>query len=161
MSWIQLCWISGFEIMGAIRCLIPARSKGPMAENTSSPEPDVYGFILEHIDTVPQLEALVLLWSTRPRGWTCEELGARLYVAPEKVGDLLRDLVRKWLVSESAQAPKRYSYLPKSNEQDEMLGRVQEAYKHDLVRISTMIHAKASSAVREFARAFRFKKDSE
>lgn len=132
-----------------------------MAEDRTSPDSGVYQFILEHIDTVPQLEALVLLWTTRPRGWTCEELGARLYVPPDKVGDLLRDLVRKWFVSESTQLPTRYSYLPKSNEQDEMLARVQEAYKHELVRISTMIHAKASSSVREFARAFRFKKDQD
>jgi hypothetical protein len=40
-----------------------------------------------------------------------------------------------------------------------MMLQVDAAYRRDLVRISTMIHAKASSAVREFARAFRLKKE--
>ncbi len=33
------------------------------------------------------------------------------------------------------------------------------AYRHDLVRISTIIHLKASSGVREFARAFKLKQE--
>jgi sugar-specific transcriptional regulator TrmB len=120
---------------------------------------DAYDFILQHIDSVPHLEALILLWNSRPVGWTCEELATRLYIPSEKVGDLLRDLVRLQWVSESHSLPARYSYLPRSEAQDEMMRQVDAAYRRDLVRISTMIHSKASSAVREFARAFRFKKE--
>ena len=35
------------------------------------------------------------------------------------------------------------------------------AYRRDLVRISTLIHDKASSPIREFARAFRIRKDKD
>ncbi len=62
---------------------------------------DVYEFILENIDTVPHLEALVLLWNSRPVWWTCEELATRLYVPMDKVTQLLRDLVRMELLAES------------------------------------------------------------
>jgi hypothetical protein len=37
--------------------------------------------------------------------------------------------------------------------------RVDTAYRREIVRISTMLHSKTSPSVREFARAFRFKKD--
>ncbi len=121
----------------------------------------VDAFILEHIDSVPQLEALVLLWSSRPTSWTLDELGVRLYLPAEKVVALVRDLTRQWLILESPGPPPRYSYFSRSAEQDEILQRVHEAYRTDLVRISTMIHSKASSAVREFARAFRFKKEQD
>ncbi len=125
----------------------------------TQPGMDAYDFILQYIDTVPHLEALMLLWNSRPVGWTCEELATRLYIPPEKVGNLLRDLVRLQWVTESRSLPARYSYFPRSEDQDEMMRRVDAAYRRDLVRISTMIHSKASSAVREFARAFRFKKE--
>ncbi len=119
---------------------------------------DPYEFILEKVDTVPHLEALMLLWNSRPVGWTCAELGSRLYIPLDKVGDLLRDLVRIQLIAESPTEPPRYSYVAKNSEQDDLMRMVDSAYRQDLVRISTMIHAKASPGVREFARAFLFKK---
>ena len=132
-----------------------------MAEKDSRPGMDAHQFILEFIDSVPHLEALILLWNSRPVKWTSEELASRLYIPAGKVHDLLRDLVRQQLIAEAPGTPVKYSYLARSKEQDEMMRLVDEAYRHDLVRISTMIHSKASSAVREFARAFRFKKEPE
>jgi len=124
-----------------------------------NPGVDAYEFIYDNIDSVPHLEALVLLWNSRPVGWTLAELASRLYVPIDKVEELLRDLVRMQLVAESATAPAKYSYLPKSEEQNDLLVSLDEAYRKDLVRISTMIHSKASSGVREFARAFRLKQE--
>ena len=122
---------------------------------------DPYEFILKYIDSVPHLEALMLLWNSRPVGWTRDEVASRLYVPKEKVGDLLRDLVRLQFITESQGSPPKYSYSVGSGEKDEMMRQVDEAYRRDLVRISTMIHSKASSPIREFARAFRFKKEPE
>jgi hypothetical protein len=119
---------------------------------------DPYEFILDKVDTVPHLEALMLLWNSRPVGWTCAELGSRLYIPLDKVGDLLRDLVRMQLIAESSNEPPRYSYFSRTSEQGELMRMVDTAYRQDMVRISTMIHAKASPAIREFARAFRLKK---
>jgi hypothetical protein len=120
---------------------------------------NVYDFILENIDTVPRLEALVLLWNSRPVWWTSEELTSRLYIPLEKVPQLLRDLVRMELIAESPTSPPKYSYLPKSEEQNELLLSLDNAYRRDLVRISTMIHLKASPGAREFARAFKLKQE--
>ena len=122
---------------------------------------DVYDFILKKMDTVPHLEALMLLWNSRPVGWTCDELGSRLYIPLDKVCDLLRDLVQQQLITESSAEPPRYAYFAKSSDQDELMRLVDAAYRQDLVRISTMIHEKASPSVREFARAFLFKKSKD
>lgn len=120
---------------------------------------DVYEFVLENIDSVPHLEALILLWNSRPVGWTSEELASRLYVPMKQVDELLRDLVRMQLIAESQTDPPKYSYLAKSEEQNELLYSLDAAYRKDLVRISTMIHSKTSSGVREFARAFRLRQE--
>lgn len=120
---------------------------------------DPYQFILENVDSVPHLEALILFWNSRPVGWTCEEMASRLYVPSDQVTHVIRDLVRMHLVQEHASDPLKYSYFPRSEEQNELMRQVDDAYRRDLVRISTMLHSKASSGIREFARAFRFRKD--
>lgn len=130
-----------------------------MTEVNPQPEMNVYEFILENVDSVPHLEALVLLWNSRPVAWTCEELASRLYIPVEKVSTLLADLVRLQLITKVMGPPPKYSYFPRSEDQSEMMRLVDDAYRRDLVRISTMIHSKTSPSVREFARAFRFKKD--
>jgi len=127
--------------------------------NTSDPGIDVFEFVLENIDSVPHLEALILLWNSRPVWWTGEELATRLYVPQKQVEELLRDLVRMQLIAESPAGASKYSYLAKSEEQNELLNSLDSAYRKDLVRISTMIHSKASSGVREFARAFRLRQE--
>lgn len=100
----------------------------------------------------------MLFWNSRPVGWTCEEMASRLYVPPEQVLAILRDLVRLQMVQESSATPAKFSYFPRSQDQNDLMHRIDEAYRRDLVRISTMVHSKASSPVREFARAFRFRK---
>lgn len=122
---------------------------------------DVYEYILETIDSVPHLEAVILLWNSRPVGWTAEELASRLYLPTERVIQVLNDLVRQQLVQQNPSSSAKYSYLPRNEEQDEWMYQVDVAYRRELVRISTMLHTKASSSVREFARAFRIKKDRE
>jgi hypothetical protein len=130
-----------------------------MSEQTPKPGMDPYEFIHEYIDSVPHLEALILLWNSRPVGWTAEELSSRLYAPAEQVGSVIRVLVRLQIVQENPGPPARFSYFPRSDEQNEMMVLVDNAYRRDLVRISTMVHSKASSPVREFARAFRFRKE--
>ena len=60
------------------------------------------------------------------------------------------------LLSREAEA---YRYEPRSPETDTMIARVEAIYRHEIVRISTLIHAKPSAAIRDFARAFRFTKE--
>jgi hypothetical protein len=130
----------------------------PVTEK-KSPRNDPYEFILEKIDSVPHLEALILFWNSRPVGWTHEEMASRLYVSSEQVVEIVRDLIRLQIVQELSAAPAKFSYLSRSPEQDDLMRRIDEAYRRDLVRISTMVHSKASSPVREFARAFRLRKE--
>ena len=118
-------------------------------------------FIAENIDSVPHLEALILLWNSRPVSWSLAELASRLYVTPERAHEILRDLMRLRLVQEMEGPQARFGYLPRSSEQDALMHEVDSIYRKDLVRVSNMSHSKESSPVREFARAFRFRKDPE
>jgi hypothetical protein len=120
---------------------------------------EVDRFILERIDSVPHLEALLLLWRESERAWTSETLAKRLWVVPAVAKGILEDLVRDQLLSPGT-GLNEYRYQP-DPEKDRLLGWVDDIYRKEMIRISTLIHSKASSAVREFARAFRLKKERE
>jgi hypothetical protein len=120
---------------------------------------EVDRFILEWIDSVPHLEALLLLWRESRRAWTPETLAQRLWVVPAVAKGILEDLARDQLLS-AGTGQSEYRYQP-DPEKDRLLGLVDDIYRKEMTRISTLIHSKASSAVREFARAFRLKKERE
>jgi DNA-binding IscR family transcriptional regulator len=123
-------------------------------------EDEVYTFVLDQIETVPHLEALLLLWNSRPQPWTLENLAKRLYVSTEIVNALVNDLVRRSLIVCVHGTPDGYRYS-ESLAQDQLLSTLDLTYRRETVRIATMIHSKPSSSVRDFARAFRFTKERE
>lgn len=131
-----------------------------MKEGNQVPEELVYKFIADEIDTVPHLEALLMLWNSRPKQWLVDEMAKALYVPRETSQRILQELTRRGLISASSE-PERYSYEHQSEEKDALLHSLDVIYRRELVRVSRMIHAKAPAAVREFARAFRFTKDKE
>ena len=112
--------------------------------------------ILDKIRTVPHLEGLLLLWTARPKLWTAQELAQRLYVSSDTASRILLDLCSEDLAVDAGSVPKRYSY---NGAWEQLLSGLEIAYRTDLIRISNLIHSK--SAVHEFAKAFRFKKESE
>jgi hypothetical protein len=116
----------------------------------------VYQFIYEQIDSVPHLEALLLLWNARPQPWLVENLATRLYVSVEVGRSLLQDLARRQLIVAAAKDENLFSYESTSVERDQLMAEVDAVYRREVVRVSTLIHSKPSSSVQEFARAFRF-----
>lgn len=116
---------------------------------------EVDRFILEEIESVPHLEALLLLWKGKPDQWSLQEMADALYISSEAAQAILLDLQQRGFAKlESG----KYSYHA-TLQRNELIAKVDRIYRRELVRISTMIHAKPSAAVRAFARAFRFKKD--
>jgi predicted ArsR family transcriptional regulator len=124
-------------------------------------EDDVFQFIFDNIDSVPHLEALLLLWNSRPAKWSPEDLAKRLYINRNAARDLLQDLSREEIIAPVPDAAEQFYYRTKSPEMDRLIETVDKTYRKEIVRVSTLIHSKASSAVRDFARAFRFTKKRE
>ncbi len=116
---------------------------------------DVEQFVLDEIDTVPHLEALLLFWNKRPQGWTLEEMAKALYVSTEVTRPILADLERRGLIA----LTENNGFLYRSSERDSVVEALDKAYRREVVHISNMIHSKPSASLREFARAFRLKRD--
>lgn len=120
-------------------------------------DPEIEQFLLDSIDTVPHLEALLLLFQSPAVVWTVAELAARIYVNEKQAAGILEDLTRRSLVSRVEQSPAKYQYEPRSQEQRELLDKVARSYRTQLVQVTRFIHSNASAQVRDFARAFRLK----
>lgn len=134
------------------------KSLVPMKEDFQR-RAEVDRFVMDRVDSVPHLEALLLLWRERPQAWSAESLARRLWVKPDVARDILQDLVRERLIV-AMSGSDEFSSQP-DPEVDTLLGSLNDIYRAEMIRISTMIHSKPSSAVREFARAFRLKKEQE
>ena len=105
------------------------------------------------------MEALLLLWDSRPKQWSENEIAARLYVSVDVVRNIVQVLVRRRLISTVANSEKHYWYETRDADGDLLVEAMAATYRRELVRVSTFIHTKASSAVRDFADAFKFKKE--
>jgi hypothetical protein len=122
--------------------------------------PRVARFLLEQIESVPHLEALLLMRDEPRRPWSVEETARRLYVAEEGARRVLDDLVQRRLVrTEPAERDVRYLYDPRLDPDDTLLELVADEYRRHLVQVATLIHSKPSVAIHDFARAFRLKKE--
>ena len=116
-------------------------------------------FIVDEIDSVPQLEALLLFWKNRPQVWSCESLARALYVSPGVSRDIVAHLAQRHLIIEFEGSKGEFALNADSEEKERLLASLEAIYRRELVRISNMIHTKTSRGVRDFADAFRLKKE--
>jgi len=123
---------------------------------TEEPIPaDVREFILENIDSVAQLEALLLLRDNSERAWDIASLAQRLYIGGAEAQDILNGLVVYGLaINEDA----RFRYAARDESRQALIDGVALAYKRYLVPVTRLIHDKSQN-IRKFADAFRFRKD--
>jgi hypothetical protein len=120
---------------------------------------DVAQFILEKIDSIAQLEALLLLRSDSEKKWSTRALAGRLYIDEKQTEELLVRLSVQGFVLSSSDEPHLYKYQPNSMELRRMVDRLAEIYSKLLVPVTNLIHSKPKTRIQEFADAFKLRKD--
>ena len=116
---------------------------------------DVRRFILGHIDSIIQLEALLLLHKYPKQNWTIEAVANRLYVDRSAVGDVLAQLASDGLCICGDQF---FRYGPSSAEQAATIDRLSDAHAQYLIAVTNLVHGKPAR-IQKFADAFRLRKD--
>jgi|SRR5690242_13814282 hypothetical protein len=116
---------------------------------------DLREFILGYIDSIAQLEALLLLRHDPYKTWDADSVAGRLYISAREASELLKRLADDGflIVSEAC-----YRFSVQSAEQRQMVDRLADAYSHHLIAVTNMIHSKPRR-IREFSDAFRFRRD--
>ena len=118
----------------------------------------VLQFVLRRIDTVTELETLLIMSAEGTRLWSVDDIAARIYLAKPSAAAVLHALQTHRLIT-SDDAGTRFRFTPVSDEERQTILQTAMAYRTHLIPIATLIHKKASGSVQEFARAFSLKKD--
>ncbi len=111
-------------------------------------------FLLRHILSVTQLEALLLLYENPEKSWTVAETTARLYARESDVAEMLARLAADGFLAERDGA---YRYACDPPELHETVTNLAAFYRQHLIPVTNLIHQRPRGAI-SFAEAFRFRK---
>lgn len=113
-------------------------------------------FVARHIESVAQLEVLLLLRAARDKEWTAREVAAALVIQPESVAaGWLDDLARRGLARE-AKGSYRYEPPPQTSA---TLDELAESYAKYRVTLVALIFSKPNERISHFAEAFKLRRE--
>ena len=118
---------------------------------------DVHRFILSSIESVEQLEVLLLMQGAPDTSWTPEAIAQELYSTPSSIRGRLDALSRQELVVPEG-STSAFRYHPTSAALAATINRVAECYRQRRVAVITLIASKPLENVRAFSDAFRLRK---
>jgi len=119
---------------------------------------NVREFITANIDSIAELEALMLLFREPAADWTAASLAERLYSGPEQAEEAIAKLCSIGVAHAKAGDPVTYHFHPSTPELEQMVSDLAETYSKYLVPVTNLIHSKPQSRVQQFADAFKLKK---
>ena len=106
------------------------------------PEPDVpdevRDFIMKHIATVPQIEALLLIGSNPDKRWNLRQVAARIYTSDAEAARALDGLCAGGLLVHR----EGNFALDASAENVDMIQKLKEVYARYLIPVTDVIHRK-------------------
>jgi hypothetical protein len=115
---------------------------------------EVREFILKHIASVAQIEALLLILSSPQERWSLPQIAARIYSSETETAKALDGLSANGLVL----CINGVFRLNASAENVEAIRRLQEIYARYLIPVTDIIHSKSRNAP-SIAETFRLQED--
>jgi hypothetical protein len=115
--------------------------------------------IRQHITSVAQLEALLLIAHANPDAWSAADIARELRIESTSAGQILADLGMRGFLEKAGDDTWRFSSAaPQLHALVQDLGA---AYHERRVAVITLIFSKPPDPVRQFAEAFRLKKGTD
>lgn len=122
---------------------------------------EVERFILKNIDSIAQLEALLIMAGHAREWWTVEAVTRRIYISEADTAAVLARLQNARLIVADENTPRRYRFQPESEELAGLVSQTAAIYARHLVPVTNLIHSKATTRVQQFADAFKLRKKDE
>ena len=121
---------------------------------------EIEQFIAQHIESLAQLELLLLLRREPSRGWTCHELSKQLYITPDVCASIVADLERRGFLLRDAANNDLYWYRSAGTATDQLIDQLADLYQQRRVAVITQIYSRPVKNVQTFADAFRLRRES-
>lgn len=125
----------------------------------------VQRLIGEHIDSVEQLEVLLLLRRQKDRPWCADTVARELRIAAASASERLVDLAHRGMLApsepdeSSPEGQECFRYSPANPRLDEAVSALAAAYSERRVSVINLIFSKPTDRIRTFADAFRVRRD--
>jgi hypothetical protein len=118
---------------------------------------DVERFIATDIDSVEQLEVLLLLRAAPDKQWTAKEVARALVSREDSAAHWLARMTERGLLT---QLDNRYRYATGKPELAETIDALAESFAKYRVTVVALIFSKPSERVRLFSDAFRIRRSN-
>ena len=120
---------------------------------------EVQRFLVDHIDSIAELEAVLILREHRDQSWPCSLVADRIYASEEITAGLLVMLAKRGFLTADEMTPTSFRYAPRSQEIARLLDQLAEVYAKYLVLVTDLVHKKSRRNIQGIAEAFKFRKE--
>lgn len=115
--------------------------------------PDVLEFIFEHIDSIDQLDVMLLLRTHRSREWTAQQVSDELRTNPGLAASRLAGLKAIGVLQDNGASPLGYRYSPATSDLERIVSDLAETYRVRRHKVYELIYSSLKRA-RKFLDAF-------
>jgi hypothetical protein len=117
--------------------------------------PEVRRFIVAEIESVAQLEVLLLLRAAADKEWTVKEVARALVMQPAAVEAWLEQMTARELLAKSGEG---YRFAPRDSDAERTVDRLAHTYARYRLAVIGVIFSPPSEGVTRFSEAFRIKR---
>ena len=120
---------------------------------------DIERFIHDNINSIEQLEVLLLVAAPPQKEWSAVEASQKLYRQPDSVATRLEDLRDRGILSVRGETQLLYRYVPSAS-QDAVIRGLERAYEVRKDAVIRLIFTRPPDTLRVFSDAFRIRRNS-
>jgi hypothetical protein len=120
--------------------------------------PELKQFIAQNVESLAQLETLLLLHRDPQREWSLAELARDLYISADMCEGIVADLERRRLTVRS-ESGDRYRFHADDVTTHQLVDQLAQYYRERRVAVITELYSKPSKKVQTFADAFRLRRE--
>jgi hypothetical protein len=120
---------------------------------------EVRGFLGRYIESVEQLEILLLVASNPSRAWNVQEVYGVIRSSEGSVAHRLASFAREGLLQAGDSQPPTYSLAAVSGDLHAAISKTAEVYQTRRVRVIEAIFKSELDPIQGFANAFKLRKD--
>ena len=120
--------------------------------------PEIERFIHDNINSIEQMEILLLLFSPPKKEWSAIQVSQKLYRQPESAAVRLEELRDRGILSVREEGQLLYRYIPNSH-QDAVIRGLDRAYQIRKDAVIDLVFNRSSDTLRAFSNAFRIRRE--
>ena len=120
---------------------------------------EIKAFITENLDSIGQLEVLLLIYSNPDKKWNAATISEEMRSSENSAQQHLDYLCSRGLIVKHDQMPNLYYWVQNDEQMKKTLDHLAQNYRTYQVAIISLIYNKPVDRIRSFANAFKIKKD--